>query len=162
MKIIVIGSGGTIGKALLEALKDAGHDATGLTRKELDLLALPDELPPVFHGAEVVYLCAARTRFIDCEADSDTYRVNVDAVVKLGQALKFSGARLVYLSSEAVEKALHTNYGMHKALAEMGLQAVGNPVIARLSKVEPHRIHYVCAFLMGLATARPGVYRWHA
>lgn len=116
----------------------------------------------MFEGADVVYLCAAMTRFIDCEAVSDAYRVNVDGVVELAKKLKFSGSKIVYLSSEAVERALHTNYGMHKALAELGLSAVGNPVIARLSKVDPWSINHVCAFLIGLATAKPGLYRWSA
>lgn len=160
MKALVIGSSGKIGAALLKALKETGHEAIGIPRQELDLLAIPDGLGAKYLGPDVVYLCAAKSRFIDCEADPDTYRINVDAQIDL--ARQFGYAKIVYLSSEAVERALHTNYGMQKALAEMGLRAVCEPVIARLSKVDPDALPAACAWLAGLATAKPGVHRWHA
>ncbi len=162
MKALVIGAGGKIGANLLKALEGAGHEAVGVTRKFLDLTALPQDIEAVIGSADVIYICAASTRFIDCEADPDAYRVNVDAPVEIATQYKFSGATIVYLSSEAVERALHTNYGMHKALAEMGLRAVGNPVIARLSKVDPWSMDDACDFLVKLANAKPGVYRWRA
>ncbi len=69
---------------------------------------------------------------------------------------------MVFISSEAVERALHTNYGMHKALAEASLRAVCDPVIVRLHKVVPETLSTACAFLASLVTAAPGVYRWKA
>ena len=157
MRATVIGAGGTIGKALCKALAAAGHEVIAVTRNELDLLNLPEWCPPPLQG-EVAYLCAAKTRFIDCEADSDAYRVNVDAPAHIGKWFP----KTIYLSSEAVERALHTNYGMHKALAEISLRAVCDPVIVRLAKVDAWSMHDACAFLIGLAKSRPGVYRWRA
>ena len=83
----------------------------------------------------------------------------MDAQIDLGKA--FGYARVVFLSSEAVERALHTNYGMHKALVEMGLRAVCDPVIARIcGKVTEHNLPAVIEWLVGLSKAAPGLYRW--
>ena len=152
-----------IGKALLPALRQARVRAFGASRADLDLRDIPQNYAARFEAEvgehiDVVYICAAVTRFIDCEADEDAYSINVDAPAEI--ARQFNWARIVYLSSEAVERALHTNYGMHKALAEMGLNAVCAPVVVRLSKVGAATLGSACAFLASLATARPGIYRW--
>lgn len=154
MNALVTGASGYIGSALVQRLKP---NVQGTTRKTLDLLELGDL---TFLGKpDVVYLCAAKTRFIDCEADHTAYRVNVDAQIEI--ATHFAGAKIVFLSSEAVERALHTNYGMHKALAEMGLRAVCNPIIARIcSKVSDSTLPNLVNWLVGLADVKPGVYRW--
>jgi dTDP-4-dehydrorhamnose reductase len=159
MRALVIGAGGKIGSALVKALELAGHEPVGVTRKFLDLTALPSSIEDAIGPADVVYICAASTRFIDCESDPDAYRVNVDAPIEIAKQYM---AQIVYISSEAVERALHTNYGMHKALAEIGLRAVCNPVIARLGKVDSWSMQDACEFLVSLSNARPGVYRWNA
>lgn len=160
MKVMVIGANGKIGRVLVDALREAGHETVGVTRKFLDLSALPMDIPGAIGTADVVYLCAAMTRFIDCEADEQAYSVNVDAPAEI--ARQMAPARVVYCSSEAVERALHTNYGMHKALAEISLRTVCQPVVARLSKVDPDTMEDACDFLVRMATAAPGVYRWKA
>lgn len=165
MNALVIGANGTVGKGLLPALRQAGHRAFGATRLDFDLREVPDgyatklEFETGEH-IEAVYLCAAMTRFIDCEDNPDAYRINVDAQVEL--AKQFSWAQIVYLSSEAVERALRTNYGLHKAMAEASLRAVCDPVIVRLSKVGPTTLNSACAFLASMADARPGIYRWRS
>lgn len=154
MKYLVTGASGYIGSALAQRLKP---HVNGTTRRTLDLLELGDL---TFLGKpDVVYLCAAKTRFIECESDHAAYRINVDAQIEL--ASHFAGAKIIYLSSEAVEKALHTAYGMHKALCEVGLRAVCTPVIARIcSKVSDATLPSLVNWLVGLAEARPGVHRW--
>jgi dTDP-4-dehydrorhamnose reductase len=166
MKALVIGSSGKIGARLIKALRAADIEAIGTTRNELDLLAIPEQFPPHWLDADVVYLCAAKTRFIECEDHQDAYRCNVDAPLTIAQRyMEKRGpfSKVVYLSSEATERALHTNYGMHKALAEVGLRTVGNAVIARIGKVDEWSMPGVCAFLVGLAKAKAGsVHRWSA
>lgn len=159
MKILVIGDG-KIGSALRKALWGAGHHVIATSRKgagdvNLELLNI-SELPSV----DAIYFCAAVTRFIDCEDDRDAYSINVDAPIHIAKQCRGSLTSFIYLSSEAVERALHTNYGMMKALAEIGLRAVYNPVIARLSKVTPETMEACCAFLIGLLGKPPGVYKW--
>ncbi len=100
------------------------------------------------------------TRFIECEDNSLAYRVNVDAPREIAELVH--PAQVIYLSSEAVERALHTNYGLHKALAEINIRTVCRPIIVRLSKVSEERLDDCLDFLVGLATAGiPGkIYRW--
>jgi dTDP-4-dehydrorhamnose reductase len=151
---IVAGAGGFIGRGLMTALQARKWQALAATRQDFDLLDLPASVPAV----DVVYICAAMTRFIDCEADPLAYRVNVDAPMQIARLTH--PAKVIYLSSEAVERALHTNYGQMKALAEMGLRTVCDPVIVRLSKVTPERRQECCEFLAELAEKPPGIYRW--
>ena len=158
LRILVIGATGKIGEKLTQALRAAGHDVVTPTRKELDLLALPADLFTVADNVDVVYICAAMTRFIDCESNPDAYRVNVDAAVEIARQYRY--AKVIYLSSEAVEKALHTNYGLHKALAEQGIRGVCTPTIARLGKVDNNNMEGAVMFLVELAAKPPGLYRW--
>ena len=159
MKAMVIGANGKIGSALSKALEVAGHEVMRMTRKEIDLLELPNIFDKFGH-VDVVYLCAAMTRFIDCEDNDQSYRANVDAPIGIALQVRHY-AKVIYISSEAVERALHTNYGMHKALAEIGLKTVCNPVIARISKVDPWSMENLCQFLILLAGETGGLYRWH-
>ena len=152
MKALVIG-GGFIGTALVPALQSRSFEVESTDRSTCLLSNLPDRLP----RADVVFICAAMSKFIVCEADPLAYRVNVDSPYRI--ALLTKPAKVVFLSSEAVEKALHTNYGMQKALAEQLLLPLGAR-IARLSKVIPERLNSCCHFLIDLAEAPPGIYHW--
>ena len=156
MRVLVTGAGGFIGASLVKTLQELDMEVLGTTREVLDLLNLGDL--ERLGGHDIVYLCAAKTRFIDCESDPTAYRINVDAQIAL--ARHFGYAKIVYLSSEAVEKALHTAYGMHKALVEMGLGAVCSPRIARLSKVTAETLQSCCDWLADLPRKPPGVDRW--
>lgn len=160
MKALIIGIDGFIGAELFTRLSSKrGMQVFGTSRRgngiDLDLLN-PEKanLPKV----DIAYLCASMTRFIDCEADSRSYAVNVDAQITIAKMVQPS--KVVYLSSEAVERALHTNYGMQKALAEIGLRAVCDPVIVRLSKVVPDMVDHACEYLSRMTSAKPGIYRW--
>ena len=95
------------------------------------------------------------SRFIECEDKPMAYRVNVDGPLEVARR---TTGKIIYLSSEAVERALHTNYGMHKALAELALRTQCDPIIVRLSKVD--RVQDCCEYLVSLAEATPGIYHW--
>ena len=157
MKMLVTGAGGFIGGALVKTLQELDQDVMGTTREVLDLLALGDLSR--FGHQDVVYLCGGKTRFIDCESDPTAYRINVDA--QLAIARHFLGAKIIYLSSEAVERGLHTNYGMHKALVETALWGICSPRIARIcQKVTTYNLQSCCDWLSELPRKPPGVYRW--
>ncbi len=154
MRALVIGGNSYIGKRLVVELRKYFSEVVATYHEDYDLLDLPSAQPDI----QVVFICAAMTRFIECEDDRRAYRVNVDAPINIARA--YPEAKIVYLSSEAVERALHTNYGMHKALAEMGLRTVCDPVIVRLSKVDPHDLDECCAYLVEVADQQPGIYHW--
>jgi nucleoside-diphosphate-sugar epimerase len=157
VKVLVTGSDGLIGKALVKTLQELTADVTPANREVLDHLNLGDLSR--LGEQDIVFLLAGKTRFIDCESDPTAYRVNVDAQLQL--ARHFSASRVVFVSSEAVEKALHTNYGMHKALAETGLWGVCAPRIGRIcKKVTPQTLQACCDWLAELPRKPPGVYRW--
>jgi len=154
MRIGVIGASGRIGAALATRL-EREHDVHRITRNILDL-----RRPVRLYGYEVLYIAAANASLIGCETDPDAYRVNVDGPVEIAR-MASAGTRIVFLSSGAVETALHTAYGLHKAFAEAGLRAVCTPVIARIcSRAEPADLPPLADWLAGLCTAAPGVYRW--
>ena len=156
-RVLIAGANSFIARGLDHYLNDLDEmSVIAFTRATLDFLNVPEKLP----GYNFVYICAAITRFVDCEDDPLAYRVNVDGPVSIARAAQ--PAKVIYLSSEAVERALHTNYGMHKALAELGLRTVCDPVIARLSKVTKENLEDCCAFLAGLMEKPSGVYHWPA
>lgn len=156
MKALVIGSDSMIGRRLTPALRNAGWQVYGTTRRSVDggdllRLDLADpqcvavRLPPV----DVAFFCAAITRFSDCDADPTLARqVNVLSPVALAERLVAAGTRAILLSSIAVydgeeprvpsERPVNPNsfYGRLKAGAEQAFLAFGRAAsIVRFTKV---------------------------
>lgn len=161
MNVLIVGIDGFIGAQLFRRLSERKHlKVFGTSRRgngiHLDLMCPNATRFPSYLGA--VYLCAAMTRFIDCESDPMGYRINVDAQIEIAKT--HSHAKIIYLSSEAVERALHTNYGMQKALCEQGLRSVCDPVIVRLSKVAPTAVDRACSYLESMLNSKAGIYHW--
>lgn len=157
MKALVVGGAGYIGSALVCALRGRGIETDYTTRQTLDLLA-PIQARP---GFDIVYICAAITRFIDCERNrSVAYRTNVDGPLRVAKA--FLPAAIVFLSSEAAETAGNTEYGAFKRTAELNLRTVCDPIIVRLADVRKYGLDECCDYLVGLAfNGEPGeVYYW--
>ncbi len=154
LHVLVVGEKSFIGAGLIECLELRNALVTGTNRNSLNLLDVPEHLPTF----DAVFICAAMSRFIECEDVRITYRVNVDGPIAVAKAAH--PAKIIFLSSEAVERALHTNYGTQKAMAEMGLRAVCDPVIVRLSQVKPDTLESCCSFLADLMHKPGGVYHW--
>jgi len=152
--MLVVGENSFIGSHFLTRMRSLGYPTPDTTsRQTLDLCNVPQRL-----GAyDVVYIFAAMTRFIDCEDNPLAYRVNVDAPIAIAEATK--PAKIIFMSSEAVERGLHTSYGTMKAHAELGLRPY-NSVIVRLSKVDKSNVDDCCTFLLGLMNEPRGLYHW--
>ncbi len=155
MKVLVIGGTSFIGSNLVTWLRSRGYDVDYTTRATLDLLDVPPKLKPY----DVVFICAAKTRLIDCEDDPTAYRINVDAPVAIAKSAGM--AKIVMLSTEAVERALNLKYAHMKETAETRLMIVCDPVIVRLSKVTPDNLDACCDYLASLVYAEPGLYHWN-
>lgn len=152
-KYLIIGANGYIGQALTEVMEEMGCDVSALTRQDFDITG---EVPAGFDAYDAVFICAGMSKFIECEEDRMAYRVNVDGPMAVARAVK----KMVYLSSDVVERALHTGYGLQKAVAEVGLLAMGNVVVARICKrVNRANIVSVCKALVDLAGKPSGLYR---
>ena len=98
------------------------------------------------------------SKFIDCESDRLSYRINVDGPLRVAEL--HPDSVIVFLSSEAVERALHTAYGMQKALAEISLQPFDTRIV-RLSKVTPETLFDCCDAIADLADEDRGLYHWN-
>src|SRR5258707_15187062 len=97
-RALVIGGSGYIGRALVWLLNESGWMVYAPSRDALDLLAIPEDPKSWWAPWDVVYLCAAITRFIECEDQRIAYRVNVDAPIRIAQLC--DPKKVVYLSSE--------------------------------------------------------------
>lgn len=165
MKILIIGVDGFIGSVLNVMLSSKitylTHEIVGTSRRRSGNgiiyfdLAFPTELPK----ADVTYICAAMTRFIECEDNFMSYRTNVDGPIWVTQ--KQNPGLVVYLSSEAVERAIHTAYGMQKALTEIYMRSQPNTCVVRLPKVTD--VEDICGKLIGIGeTHTKGLVRLNA
>lgn len=163
LRTLVIGSDSTIGRALAFRAQYAGDHVIGTSRRLplsddrssilLDLTSdsfSADGLP----DADVVYLCAAMTRFVDCEANPKLAKlVNVVRIGQIAQHYLQRGSFVVFLSSSAVfsghiaapletaTAAPVTTYGKQKYEAEQLLVDIaksykaGRLSIVRMTKV---------------------------
>ena len=162
MKALVIGGDSFIGGRLAETLRANGHEVVVTTRVvgREDALFFDMKHPIGVPRADVVFICAAMTRFIDCEQHPEAYRVNVDAPVSIAKQVRDYGGKVVYFSSEAVEKALGTKYGLHKALVEMALAGLPNAIVVRIGKTDEVNVDSLCRRVLTLAViGNTGLFR---
>jgi dTDP-4-dehydrorhamnose reductase len=173
MRALVIGGDGLVGAALACGLRRCRYDVVTTTRRRdaageifLDLSAPdPDSLP----GADIVFLCAAMTRFTACRAAPRlAQQVNCDGPAAIAARLAAKGTRVVFLSTAAVfdgrEPLMAADratsgasvYGRCKAEAERRILALGSlAAVLRLTKlVTPHQALFQ-AWMAALKTGQP-------
>lgn len=159
---LIVGVDGYIARSLFVRLNENGWNVVGTTRRSDTTIGnfyydLRDGFESLPDGAiqltSVVFLCAAITSFASCADDPIGSRyINVTRTVELGRHFLLRGARVVYLSSNAVFDGARqwldeyaatsavTEYGRQKADCEAGLLAAsaespGSCAIVRLTKV---------------------------
>lgn len=99
---LVTGAAGMLGQDVLAALKDAGADAVGLGRADLDVTD-PAAVRAAVEGAAVVVNCAAWTDVDGAEtAEEAATAVNGAGVRVLAGACAAAGARLIQVSTDYV------------------------------------------------------------
>nr|WP_274535355.1 dTDP-4-dehydrorhamnose reductase [Streptomyces sp. CB00455] len=99
---LVTGAAGMLGQDVLAVLKDAGIDAVGLRRADLDITD-PAAVRAAVQGAAVVVNCAAWTDVDGAEsAEEAATAVNGTGVRVLAGACAAAGARLLHVSTDYV------------------------------------------------------------
>ena len=159
---LVVGGDGLIGSKLVERLRAIGASVVATTRRTLsdnkrsvkvDLSSNSDISSWTYpNGGGLVFVCAGITSIAACDAEPQASRqVNVTNTLVLARKLYTSGARIVFLSSNAVFNGTvirpeedgaycpSTEYGRQKVAVEQGLIALSggasSVAIVRLSKV---------------------------
>jgi dTDP-4-dehydrorhamnose reductase len=104
VKVIVTGAGGMLGRDVVLAAANAGHDVLGLGRLELDVPS-PDAVSAKFEleRPDVVVNCAAWTDVDGAEdAEDEAMAVNGKGAGNVAAAAAAVGASVVYVSSDYV------------------------------------------------------------
>lgn len=104
MRLLVTGAGGMLGQDVLAAAATAGHDATGVTRGQLDVTDADAVQAFVAAGAyDAIVNCAAYTNVDGAETDEvRALAVNGVAAGHLARAATDTGAHLVHVSTDYV------------------------------------------------------------
>ena len=103
MKVLITGSSGQLGRALLESLPEGVH-ATGLDRKHCDL-SNPAQIRAVVleHRPDVLINAAAYTRVDAAESERDAaYQANAEGPRVLAEAVAETGGRFIQVSTDFV------------------------------------------------------------
>lgn len=158
-KVLVVGGDSLIGSSLVEHFRSQGTSVIYTSRRPYheSPACIPLELGKAIalpYIPEVAILCAGVTDFRSCAEQPDaTRRINVDAVLGLAATLQLGGARILYLSSNAVceiEKdsvqshslpPITTELGAQKYDTERGILALGErATVVRATKVVSCRV----------------------
>ena len=184
MKILIVGGDSKVGKALyahLVSIKSSidisNHTVSTTTRgavvqkhqRHLDLL---NPMLPADEDFDLIYLVAAVTGIMACEADAqNSWRVNADGPAQLALQASRKNIRVgptyaadkfvhtVFISSDAVESGPKLNYSMQKAYVEGIVLSLGGSVV-RPAWIGPE-MDSVVKLLVEVGTKRkPGLHRW--
>src|SRR6188472_1642028 len=100
MKIVILGSGGRLGKALLREWRAAGDEVVGFSRQILDIgdfRTVRETLADT--EFEALVNCAALTNVDYCEThEAEAHHLNAEAVANIGDACSRQHARCVHIS----------------------------------------------------------------
>lgn len=133
---LVVGAAGMLGQDVLAAAVDAGHEASGVGRRDLDVTDAAAARDAVA-GYDVVVNCAAWTAVDDAEThEAEAFAVNATGAANLARATAAAGARLVHVSTDYVfdggasepypedaPVAPRSAYGRTKAAGEWAVRA---------------------------------------
>ena len=174
--VLVVGSDGAIGAALVRALRAGGasvHAGTrrpglaGPERPPVDLAAMDwPALERASYASAVI--AGGVTGIAACNADPEgTWRINVDGVARLAESLAGKGTQVILLSTSHVfdgrrrfpgpsDPATPTDaYGRQKVEAERRIFALTGGAVLRLAKVLTTDLPVLGAWRRDLLAGRP-------
>lgn len=156
MKVAVTGASGFVGKAVVDALKRAGHQPVAITRRESGDLLTADFVT-LFEGCDAVVNCAARVHVTKREdpatAERAYHTMNAELPLRMASAAKQCGVRrFVQLGSVAAMSSIsptgtpigddnparpESPYGRAKRAADEALAAMNDDAMSTISLRPP-------------------------
>jgi dTDP-4-dehydrorhamnose reductase len=146
VRVVVSGSNGMLGRAVVARFEAAGHHVRGLSRRELDVRSLADCRAAVGSGVDAIINASAWTDVDGAEtAEADAFAVNATGAANVAVASREAGASLVHVSTDYVFDGTATTpyledaplhplgaYGRTKAAGEWAVRAEHHsPLIVR-------------------------------
>jgi dTDP-4-dehydrorhamnose reductase len=163
MRLLVTGAAGMLGRDVVAAVGDAGHEAVALARADLDITDAAAVRAAVLDARpDAVINCAAWTDVDGAEtAEAQATAVNGDGAGHLAEATAATGALLVHVSSDYVFDGQATEpypedaptapqgaYGRSKLAGERLVAAMPDHAIVRTAWVfGPHGKNFVDTML---------------
>jgi dTDP-4-dehydrorhamnose reductase len=104
VKVVVVGSGGRLGAALVREWRAAGDEVMGFDRAALDLASESEIRQKLMHlDFDVLVNCAALTNVDYCETHTDeAFAINAGAVQTLAEVCSRKQRRCVHISTDYV------------------------------------------------------------
>lgn len=101
-KIAILGGKGMLGNDLASECSKRGYNTTVLDLPQFDITD-EQQIEKALSNANIVINCAAYTNVEKAESESElAYKVNAEAVGKLGKIAKDKGVRVIHISTDFV------------------------------------------------------------
>ena len=156
MNIFVTGGHGLLGSALLRLLMD-DNNLYAPPRKHFELTT--DDYDDT--GNDIAFLCAGTKGFAENEGNRESFRSDVDGNIRLARHLLRHKTFVVFVSTDAVEWALHTAYARNRFMVELAIGAEPNVAIFRPSKFDASNVAEVARVCAEVGLKRKeGLTRW--
>lgn len=156
MNFFITGGSGLLGTALRHYLGDH-NNIYAPKRKHFDL----DTGTYDDWGNQVAFLCAGTKGFAENEGNRQSFRSDVDGNIRLARHLLKQGTFVVFVSTDAVEWALHTAYARNRFMVELAIGGLPNVAIFRPSKFDASNVVGVAKACAEVGLNRiEGLTRW--
>lgn len=101
-RVVILGAKGMLGTDLSAACTKAGFETVGFDLPAFDITD-DAQLANAIEGADVIVNCAAYTNVEKAESEQElAFKVNVEAVGRLGEIAKEKGASVLHISTDFV------------------------------------------------------------
>lgn len=109
----------------------------------------------------VAYLCAGTKGFAENEGNRASFRADVDGNIRLARHLLKQGTFVVFISTDAVEWALHTAYARNRFMVELAIGGLPNVAIIRPSKFTAETVGPLADLCVKVGQQKlEGLHRW--
>ena len=120
-----------------------------------------EDVPLIDPGYDAAFLCAGTKGFAENEGNRATFRADVDGNIRLARHLLRQGTFVVFVSTDAVEWALHTAYARNRFMVELAIGGLPNVAIFRPAKFDHSTAGLVARMCADIGLQRKeGLHRW--